>query len=64
MHPGGAPTEGQTDENVAYGQPGLDYSLQRHPNAGARDQMYSTHPMMQHSAGVPPTGMYNFLKFF
>ena len=52
LHLGGATTEGQTP----YGQPGLDYSLQRHPNAGTRDQMYSTHAMMQHSAGVPPAG--------
>jgi len=44
-------TDGQTESEAvpAYGQPGLDYSLQRHP---ARDPLYSAHHMMQHPATV------------
>ncbi|XP_070171119.1 aryl hydrocarbon receptor nuclear translocator homolog isoform X1 [Polyergus mexicanus] len=43
--------DGQTESEAvpAYGQPGLDYSLQRHP---ARDPLYSAHHMMQHPATV------------
>ncbi|KAL6432113.1 hypothetical protein ACFW04_006677 [Cataglyphis niger] len=43
--------DGQTESEAvpAYGQPGLDYSLQRHP---ARDPLYSAHHMMQHPAAV------------
>ncbi|XP_076396349.1 aryl hydrocarbon receptor nuclear translocator homolog tgo isoform X3 [Megachile rotundata] len=52
FHPG---SDGQTEcEAVpAYGQPGLDYSLQRHP---ARDPLYSGHHMMQHPAAVATAG--------
>ncbi|OAD53240.1 Aryl hydrocarbon receptor nuclear translocator like protein [Eufriesea mexicana] len=48
FHPG---SDGQTENEAvpAYGQPGLDYSLQRHP---ARDPLYSGHHMMQHPATV------------
>ncbi|XP_043483669.1 aryl hydrocarbon receptor nuclear translocator homolog isoform X2 [Leptopilina heterotoma] len=47
FHPG---SEGQPEnETVAYGQPGLDYSLQRHPT---RDAIYPTQHMMQHPAAV------------
>lgn len=44
-------SDGQTESEAvpAYGQPGLDYSLQRHP---ARDPLYSAHHMMQHPATV------------
>ncbi|XP_011150739.1 aryl hydrocarbon receptor nuclear translocator homolog isoform X2 [Harpegnathos saltator] len=45
-------SDGQQTENEAvpaYPQPGLDYSLQRHP---ARDPLYSAHHMMQHPATV------------
>lgn len=54
----GADPQGPTDNEVvaAYGQPGLDYSLDRHP---ARNTMYPTataHHMMQHAAGMPGTG--------
>jgi len=44
-------SDGQTESEAvpAYGQPGLDYSLQRHP---ARDPLYSAHHMMQHTATV------------
>ncbi|XP_020277488.1 aryl hydrocarbon receptor nuclear translocator homolog isoform X3 [Pseudomyrmex gracilis] len=44
-------SDGQTENETvpAYGQPGLDYSLQRHP---ARDPLYSAHHMMQHPATV------------
>ncbi|XP_011863101.1 PREDICTED: aryl hydrocarbon receptor nuclear translocator homolog isoform X4 [Vollenhovia emeryi] len=43
--------DGQTESEVvpAYGQPGLDYSLQRHPT---RDPLYSAHHMIQHPATV------------
>ncbi|XP_032680190.1 aryl hydrocarbon receptor nuclear translocator homolog isoform X3 [Odontomachus brunneus] len=43
--------DGQTESEAvpAYGQPGLDYSLQRHPT---RDPLYSAHHMMQHPATV------------
>ncbi|KAL6432119.1 hypothetical protein ACFW04_006677 [Cataglyphis niger] len=46
-----ANNDGQTESEAvpAYGQPGLDYSLQRHP---ARDPLYSAHHMMQHPAAV------------
>lgn len=44
-------SDGQTESEAvpAYGQPGLDYSLQRHPT---RDPLYSAHHMMQHPATV------------
>ncbi|XP_011642939.1 aryl hydrocarbon receptor nuclear translocator homolog isoform X4 [Pogonomyrmex barbatus] len=44
-------SDGQTESEAVptYGQPGLDYSLQRHP---ARDPLYSAHHMMQHPATV------------
>lgn len=44
-------SDGQTETEAvpAYGQPGLDYSLQRHPT---RDPLYSAHHMMQHPATV------------
>jgi len=44
-------SDGQTESEAvpAYGQPGLDYSLQRHPT---RDPLYSAHHMMQHPAAV------------
>ncbi|RLU24817.1 hypothetical protein DMN91_002907 [Ooceraea biroi] len=45
-------SDGQTESEAvpaAYGQPGIDYSLQRHP---ARDPLYSAHHMMQHPATV------------
>ncbi|XP_039310047.1 aryl hydrocarbon receptor nuclear translocator homolog isoform X3 [Solenopsis invicta] len=43
--------DGHTESEAvpAYGQPGLDYSLQRHP---ARDPLYTAHHMMQHPAAV------------
>ncbi|XP_024875953.1 aryl hydrocarbon receptor nuclear translocator homolog isoform X2 [Temnothorax curvispinosus] len=46
-----ANSDGQTENEAvpAYGQPGLDYSLQRHPT---RDPLYSAHHMMQHPATV------------
>ncbi|XP_011863098.1 PREDICTED: aryl hydrocarbon receptor nuclear translocator homolog isoform X2 [Vollenhovia emeryi] len=46
-----ANNDGQTESEVvpAYGQPGLDYSLQRHPT---RDPLYSAHHMIQHPATV------------
>ncbi|KAG6798433.1 aryl hydrocarbon receptor nuclear translocator isoform X1 [Apis mellifera caucasica] len=52
FHPG---SDGQTENEAvpAYGQPGLDYSLQRHP---ARDPLYSGHHMMQHPATVATAG--------
>ncbi|XP_012277211.1 aryl hydrocarbon receptor nuclear translocator homolog isoform X2 [Orussus abietinus] len=54
MHPG---SDGQAEIEAvpAYGQPGIDYSLQRHPT---RDPIYPTHHMMQHPATVtaPVTG--------
>ncbi|XP_053984485.1 aryl hydrocarbon receptor nuclear translocator homolog isoform X3 [Hylaeus anthracinus] len=52
FHPG---SDGQTEPEAvpAYGQPGLDYSLQRHP---ARDPLYSGHHMMQHPATVAAAG--------
>ncbi|XP_033211736.1 aryl hydrocarbon receptor nuclear translocator homolog isoform X3 [Belonocnema kinseyi] len=48
FHPG---SEGQAENETvaAYGQPGLDYSLQRHP---ARDPIYPAQHMMQHPAAV------------
>ncbi|CAL7939030.1 unnamed protein product [Xylocopa violacea] len=47
--------DGQTESEAvpAYGQPGLDYSLQRHP---ARDPLYSGHHMIQHPATVAAAG--------
>ncbi|XP_039310048.1 aryl hydrocarbon receptor nuclear translocator homolog isoform X4 [Solenopsis invicta] len=44
-------SDGHTESEAvpAYGQPGLDYSLQRHP---ARDPLYTAHHMMQHPAAV------------
>ncbi|KAG7206403.1 hypothetical protein KM043_003764 [Ampulex compressa] len=52
FHPG---SDGQTESEAvpAYGQPGLDYSLQRHPT---RDPIYSGHHMMQHPATVAAAG--------
>ncbi|XP_020719939.2 aryl hydrocarbon receptor nuclear translocator homolog isoform X2 [Bombus vosnesenskii] len=52
FHPG---SDGQTENEAvpAYGQPGLDYSLQRHPT---RDPLYSGHHMMQHPAAVATAG--------
>ncbi|CAL7939025.1 unnamed protein product [Xylocopa violacea] len=52
FHPG---SDGQTESEAvpAYGQPGLDYSLQRHP---ARDPLYSGHHMIQHPATVAAAG--------
>ncbi|XP_076681494.1 aryl hydrocarbon receptor nuclear translocator homolog tgo isoform X4 [Andrena cerasifolii] len=52
FHPG---SDGQTENEAvpAYGQPGIDYSLQRHP---ARDPLYSGHHMMQHPATVATAG--------
>ncbi|XP_015429561.1 PREDICTED: aryl hydrocarbon receptor nuclear translocator homolog isoform X3 [Dufourea novaeangliae] len=52
FHPG---NDGQTENEAvpAYGQPGLDYSLQRHP---ARDPLYSGHHMMPHPAAVATAG--------
>ncbi|XP_011162696.1 aryl hydrocarbon receptor nuclear translocator homolog isoform X2 [Solenopsis invicta] len=46
-----ANSDGHTESEAvpAYGQPGLDYSLQRHP---ARDPLYTAHHMMQHPAAV------------
>lgn len=60
FHPG---SDGQTENEAvpAYGQPGLDYSLQRHP---ARDPLYSGHHMMQHPATVATAGkLFNFIFF-
>ncbi|XP_014613538.1 aryl hydrocarbon receptor nuclear translocator homolog isoform X2 [Polistes fuscatus] len=47
--------DGQTESEAvpAYGQPGLDYSLQRHPT---RDPIYPAHHMMQHPAAVAAAG--------
>ncbi|XP_070529196.1 aryl hydrocarbon receptor nuclear translocator homolog isoform X4 [Cardiocondyla obscurior] len=44
-------SDGQTESEAVpgYGQPGLDYSHQRHP---ARDSLYSAHHMMQHPATI------------
>lgn len=52
LHPG---SEGQTESEpvAAYGQPSLDYSVQRHT---ARDPIYPTHHMMQHPTTVPTAG--------
>ncbi|XP_032454519.1 aryl hydrocarbon receptor nuclear translocator homolog isoform X5 [Nasonia vitripennis] len=55
---GGAGEQVQPENEVvsAYGQPGLDYSLDRHP---ARNPMYpaaTAHHMMQHAPGMPGTG--------
>lgn len=52
FHPG---SDGQTETEAvpAYGQPGLDYSLQRHPT---RDPLYPGHHMMQHPATVATAG--------
>ncbi|XP_026666608.1 aryl hydrocarbon receptor nuclear translocator homolog isoform X3 [Ceratina calcarata] len=52
FHPG---SEAQTENEAvsAYVQPGLDYSLQRHPT---RDPLYSGHHMMQHPANVATAG--------
>lgn len=44
---------------AAYGQPGLDYSLQRHP---ARDPIYPAQHMMQHPAAVATAG--NFVLIY
>ncbi|XP_035739066.1 aryl hydrocarbon receptor nuclear translocator homolog isoform X2 [Vespa mandarinia] len=48
-------SDGQTESEAvpAYGQPGLDYSLQRHPT---RDPIYPAHHMMQHPAAVAAAG--------
>ncbi|XP_014205398.1 aryl hydrocarbon receptor nuclear translocator homolog isoform X2 [Copidosoma floridanum] len=48
-------SQGENDVVNAYGQPGLDYTLDRHP---ARNPMYPTatsHHMMQHPPGMPGT---------
>ncbi|XP_015608322.1 aryl hydrocarbon receptor nuclear translocator homolog isoform X2 [Cephus cinctus] len=52
LHPS---TDGQTENETVpgYGQPGLDYSLQRHPG---RDPIYPAHHMMQHPATVATAG--------
>ncbi|XP_066591882.1 aryl hydrocarbon receptor nuclear translocator homolog isoform X2 [Prorops nasuta] len=48
-------SDGQNENEAvpAYAQPGLDYSLQRHP---VRDPIYPGHHMMQHPAAVATAG--------
>nr|AHW98219.1 CYC [Ceratosolen solmsi marchali] len=53
---GAGDNQAQADNEVvtAYGQPGLDYSLDRHQG---RNPMYpAAHHMMQHATGMPGTG--------
>ncbi|XP_020710114.2 aryl hydrocarbon receptor nuclear translocator homolog isoform X2 [Athalia rosae] len=53
LHSGSDGTQNEGEAVAAYGQPGLDYSLQRHPT---RDAIYSAHHMMQHPATVATAG--------
>ncbi|XP_043281795.1 aryl hydrocarbon receptor nuclear translocator homolog isoform X3 [Venturia canescens] len=50
---GGGETQIESEAVPTYGQPGLDYSLQRH---ASRDTMYPSHHMMQHPAAVATAG--------
>ena len=53
--------QGQAENEVvsAYGQPGLDYSLDRHATRNTMYPAAAAHHMMQHPSAMPSTG-----KFF